>query len=179
MNHNYVNFEFEIQFLHIYHELIGDNIYTVNVYKIYSEEKRRFLILSLFNIDKTNKQQSFSNLLLSGWKALIYIPVFLFVPLFLIALRHRMVRERLFITTKYKTSLHSITDYSSLLPRSNTYPSMQPAKGVIYPRERERERGIGCITHSCTLCHRCIYFPATLLSYYCVSSSLFSYMLFH
>ena len=35
MNDNYVKFEFEIQFLHIYYEFNGDNLFTVNIYKIY------------------------------------------------------------------------------------------------------------------------------------------------
>ena len=41
MNDNYAKFEFEIQFLHMYHEFNGDNVCTVHVYKIYSKRKER------------------------------------------------------------------------------------------------------------------------------------------
>ena len=37
MNENYVKFEFEIQLLHAYHKFNGDSVYTISVYKIYSE----------------------------------------------------------------------------------------------------------------------------------------------
>ena len=36
MNDNYINFEFEIQFLHICHGSNDDSICTVSLYKIYS-----------------------------------------------------------------------------------------------------------------------------------------------
>ena len=39
MNDNYIKFEFEIRVLHVYHEFIRDNIFTVSVYNIYFKFK--------------------------------------------------------------------------------------------------------------------------------------------